>query len=118
MAWWAWLIIWTVLVLGLLGMLALLGYRLFVKFRATLHALDELGEKVARLTENVEALAPEEPTERAVLVGYATVSRRHDKHRERRDELRDARREARLARGKLLINPPTVPTLRSQTNAR
>ena len=118
MAWWAWLIIWTVLVLGLVAMLVLMGLRLWRKLRATLAALEELGEKVARLTENVEQLAPEPPTDRAVLLGYATVARQHDRHRERRDELRDARREARLARGKLLINPPTVPTLRSQTNAR
>jgi hypothetical protein len=117
MAWWAWLIIWTVLVLGLLAMLAGLGYRLFVKARGALRELDALGEKISRLTENVEHLA-EQPTDRAIAVGYAETARRHDRHMELRAELKQSRREARVARGKLLINPPTVPTLRKQTNAR
>ncbi|MFB2583814.1 hypothetical protein [Herbiconiux liukaitaii] len=111
MEWWAWLIIWTVLVLGLLGMLAGLGYRLFKKFTATLRELEELGDKIARLTENVEELAAEHP-DRAIALGYQEVSRRHDLLKERRAHVREARREARLARGKLLINPATIPTLR------
>ena len=111
MQWWAWLIIWTVLVLGLIGMLAGLGYRLFRKFTATLRELEELGDKVARLTENTEALAVEHP-DRAIALGYPAVSRRHDLQKDRRARVREARREARLARGKLLINPPTIPTLR------
>jgi hypothetical protein len=111
MAWWAWLIIWTVLVLGLLGMLAWLGWRLFKKGAAVFRALEELGDKIAQLNENVEELALERP-ERAIAVGYPEMARRHDLHKERRGRLREARREARLARGKLLINPPTIPTLR------
>jgi hypothetical protein len=111
MAWWAWLIIWTVLVLGLLGMLAWLGWRLFKKGVAVFRALEELGDKVAQLNENVEELALERP-ERAIALGYPEMARRHDLHKERRGRLREARREARLARGKLLINPPTIPTLR------
>ena len=47
MAWWAWLIIWTVLVLGLLGMLAWLGWRLFKKGAAVFRALEELGDRGA-----------------------------------------------------------------------
>ncbi|GAA2246200.1 hypothetical protein N1031_16150 [Herbiconiux moechotypicola] len=119
MAWWSWLIIWTVLVLGLLGMLAWLGYRLFVKGRDVLRELDALSRKVGALAENAEKLAPEEPTERAIALGYAETARRHEEHEARRAELKQARREARLARGKLLINPPTIPTLRKRTtNAR
>jgi len=109
MAWWAWLIIWVVLVLGFLGMLAWLGYRLFTKFRGALKALEELTDKVGRLTENVEELAVDHP-ERAVLVGYPEVARQRELHLERKAELKQARREARLARGKLLISPETIPT--------
>jgi hypothetical protein len=111
MAWWAWLIIWTVLVLGFIGMLVWFGFRLFRKAMAALHAVEELGEKVAKLTENVEELTVERP-ESAIELGYAEVSRRHDLHIRRRAKLREARREARLARGRLLISPPTIPTLR------
>lgn len=111
MAWWAWLIIWAVLVLGLFGMLALLGLRLYRKLRAALGALEELGEKVAQLNENVEKLDPDHP-DRAIALGYAEISRRHDIRRDRRSESREGRRMARLARGKLLIRPDTLPTLR------
>ena len=111
MAWWAWLIIWTVLVLGLFGMLAWLGYRLFKKFTATLGALDELGQKVAALTDNVEKLAPD-PVDNAIELGYPVVARQRERYEQARDEKKQARREARLARGKLLTNPETIPTLR------
>ncbi|MDO9397070.1 MAG: hypothetical protein Q7T71_11040 [Herbiconiux sp.] len=115
MAWWAWLIIWTVLVLGLLGMLALLGYRLFTKARGALRELEQLTEKVARLSENVEQLQPE-PVENAIALGYPEVARRRDVLTSRRDELKQARREARLAHGKLLISPVRIPTPRKQPN--
>jgi len=109
MAWWAWLIIWVVLVLGFLGMLALLGYRLFTKFRGALAALEELTDKVGRLTENLEELEVDHP-ERSMLVDYGEVTRQRERHLERNAELKQARREARLARGKLLIRPETIPT--------
>lgn len=117
MAWWAWLIIWVLLVLGLLGMLAWLGYRLFQKFRGALAALEELTDKLGRLTENLDELAVDHPP-RAMVVGYGEVARQRELHQERRAELKQARREARLARGKLLIRPESIPTLRKQTNAR
>jgi len=118
MQWWAWLIIWVVLGLGFFGMLAWLGYRLFRKFMAAMHELELLSDKVARLSENVEELAPEEPTDRAILLGYAEVARRRELHQERKAELKQARREARIKRGKLLVNPETIPTIRKWTNAR
>jgi biopolymer transport protein ExbB/TolQ len=113
MAWWAWLIIWTVLVLGFLGMLAGLGYRLYKKARAALRELDTLTRRVSALAENTETLSSERTarTERAIELGYPEVARRHDEHLTRRAESKQARREARLARGKLLLNPPTIPTL-------
>ncbi|MCS5733362.1 hypothetical protein [Herbiconiux daphne] len=117
MAWWAWLIIWTVLVLGLFAMLALLGYRLFGKVRATLRELEKLTDQVAQLTENAEELAVDHP-DRAIELGYEEVARRRELHNQRRAELKQARREARIRRGKLLIKPETIPTLRKWTNAR
>jgi hypothetical protein len=117
MAWWAWLIIWTVLVLGLFGMLAGLGFWLFRKLTGVFDALSELTDKVGRLTENVEELKAI-PPDRAMVLGYAEVSRRRELHQERRAELRLARREARIARGKLLIRPESIPTQRKWTNAR
>ncbi len=118
MAWWAWLIIWTVLVLGLFAMLAGLGYRLFRKFGGAMRALEELGDKVAKLSENAEALKPEEPADRAMLLGYVEVVRRREIHQERREELKQARRDARIRRGKLLIRPEKIPTLRKWPHVR
>jgi len=43
MPWWSWVLIWTGLVLGLLGMLAWFGLRLFRKSMRTLRALEGLG---------------------------------------------------------------------------
>jgi hypothetical protein len=117
MAWWAWLIIWTVLVLGLFGTLALLGYRLYKKLRAAMLELTKLTDQVAQLNENIEELAPDHP-DRAIELGYAEVVRRRELHNERRAELRQARREARIRRGKLLIKPDKIPTVRKWTNAR
>ena len=84
---------------------------LFKKFTATLGALDELGQKVAALTDNVEKLAPD-PVDNAIELGYPVVARQRERYEQARDEKKQARREARLARGKLLINPETIPTLR------
>jgi flagellar biosynthesis/type III secretory pathway M-ring protein FliF/YscJ len=117
MAWWAWLIIWTVLVLGLFAMLGLLGYRLFRKFMAAMAELETLSEKAAQLADNVEELKAD-PTERAIELGYAEVARRRERLVARREEIKQARREARLQRGKLLVKPDSVQTLRKWTNAR
>lgn len=43
MPWWSWLIIWTLLVLALLGMLAGAGVTLFRKLMKTARALHDLG---------------------------------------------------------------------------
>lgn len=111
MQWWAWLIIWVVLVLALLATVALLGWRLFRKLMAAYEELGVLTDKVSRLMENVERLEPDEP-DRAVALGYAEMSRRHDDLKARRARMKDARREARLARGRLLVSPESIEHLR------
>jgi hypothetical protein len=111
MQWWAWLIIWVVLVLALIGTVVLLGYRLFRKAMGAYEELAVLSDKVARLMENVERLEPDEP-ERAIAVGYPEVSRRHDARKARRERAKEARREARLARGRLLVSPESIEHLR------
>jgi hypothetical protein len=105
MQWWAWVIIWVVLVLGLFATIAFFGWRLIKKGLAVLHELEELAEKVSELTDNVEALTPR-PTENAILVGYAVMADRRDEEKARRVRARELRREERLRRGKLLISRP------------
>lgn len=102
MTWWSWVIIWTVLVLAMLGMFAFFGYRLFRKAMVVLRELSELGEKVSSIQQNVELLTPE-PSANAILLGYADVSRRRDAYKRRQEDLRELRREKRLERGKLLV---------------
>jgi hypothetical protein len=105
MQWWAWVIIWVGLVLCLLGMFVFFGWRLVVKGLAVLRELEALAEKVSELTANVEALTPE-PTENAILVGYAVIADRRDQENERRARAKQLRKEDRLRRGKLLISSP------------
>ncbi|RFA21209.1 hypothetical protein B7R23_07370 [Subtercola boreus] len=85
----------------MLGMFALLGYRLFKKALVVLAELGELGDRVTSIQGNVEQLTPE-PSDNAILIGYATISRRHDAHRQRREDQKQLRRDKRLERGKLL----------------
>lgn len=111
MQWWAWLIIWVVLVLALLGTVALLGYRLFRKLMAAYRELALLNDKVATLMATVEQLEPDVP-ERAIAVGYPEIARRHDARSSRRQEAKEARRQARLTRGRLLVSPESLEHLR------
>ena len=54
----------------------------------------------------------------AMLVGYAETARLREERRERLAFARQARREARLARGKLLVTPESIENLRKWTDAR
>ena len=67
MQWWAWLVIWAVLVLALVAMLVLLAVRLFRKAVRVLDALGDLGEKVALIQDRVEDLA-DTPRSSAILL--------------------------------------------------
>ncbi|CAN5132815.1 hypothetical protein BH09ACT6_BH09ACT6_19380 [soil metagenome] len=102
MPWFAWVIIWVVLVLGSFGMLIFFAFRLFRKATATLRELEELGDQIARMQDNVDELSVE-PSQNAILVGYPAVSRQRDAHNRRRDDQKQLRRLKALERGKLLI---------------
>lgn len=103
MTWWSWILIWLGLTALLLGVLAFFGLRLFRKGLALLRQIEELTEKMARLTEYAEA----EPVRRApsaILVPYEQVLRRREERRELRQERIHDRRAARVQRGKLLVH--------------
>jgi hypothetical protein len=103
MPWFAWLIIWTGLGLGLLGMLGVAAFRLFQKATGVLDELDLLLDQLAAVTENIEELTLEK-SENAILVGYAEQASRREALLERRARIKDLRREQRLLRGKILIS--------------
>jgi flagellar biosynthesis/type III secretory pathway M-ring protein FliF/YscJ len=110
MPWWSWLVIWTVLVLGLLGMLAFFAFWLFRKVVAAGREAGDLLEKTEILSRRAEELAPER-FEPAVL---ADAEELREERRERlaaRAIARQARRDARVRRGRLLVDvdPETVP---------
>ncbi len=102
MPWWSWVLLWTLLVLALLGMFALLGWRLFKKAMAAMDALGELAGKLELLDAASEEVSPYHFTP-AVLRDLAEVRAAHRKIADVRAESRHLHRERRLARGKLLV---------------
>lgn len=103
MPWWSWLIIWTGLTLGLLGMLGVAVWRLFQKATGVLDDLDSLLEQLDTVTGNIKELEIIS-SENAILVGYAEQAARREILVERRARVRELRREQRLLRGKILIS--------------
>jgi hypothetical protein len=103
MQWWAWVLIWVGLVLLLLAMLAACGWMLFGKVKLAFAALSELMAKTEALAAASEAIAPE-PFTPSVVRPFAEVSEEHRVHSERSSARRESRREARLARGKMLTS--------------
>jgi len=109
MPWWSWLLIWTVLVLGLLGMLAFFAWWLFRKVVAAGREAAALMEKADVLSRRAEEL--HERFEPAVLKDAEELrAERHDLLTARA-YARQARRDARVRRGRLLVDvdPATVP---------
>jgi hypothetical protein len=91
-------------VLALLGMVAWLGYRLFVKAMATLHALGELAEKTELLSDLSGDEQAEKPFHPAVLGPVREYAQNWQARRARNATIRHTRREARIQRGKLLVS--------------
>lgn len=104
MPWWSWVIIWVVLVLALLGMLAWLGYRLFVKLMAAFNALGELTDKADALSRRFGDDETEPPLHPAVLGPVREYAQSWEERRARNATIRHTRREARIRRGKLLVS--------------
>jgi hypothetical protein len=103
MPWWSWVVIWVVLALAMLGMLALFGVRLCRKGMTAMDALGELAGRLELLDAASENLAPEKPFVPAILRDRSEVSEAHRVLAELRAERKERRRDARRARGRLLV---------------
>jgi len=104
---WSWILIWTVLVAGLLGMLAWFAVRLFRKLMGTLTALEELGDQVSELDLDLE---PERtPFRAAVFADRHALAAAIDQARIERAHRRALRRDLSISRGKLLQHTPYKP---------
>ena len=103
MPWWFWVLVWVVLVLALLGMLALLGWRLFKKTMTALEALGELTAKLELLDAARDGLA-EDRFRPAVSRPMAEIQAEYRENAEVRHERRGIRQDRRRTRGKLLVS--------------
>lgn len=101
MAWWAWVIIWSILALALVGVLAGGAWLLFRKGLRVLDALADLAE-----TASIDDLPERALTapERAILGDLRLIHQREAARRFRRAERRRLRHERRLARARRLIS--------------
>ena len=99
MPWWSWLIIWSCLVFALIVVLAVAAGRLFHKASAV---FDELGTLAAQtdLMDAAESSFDEPQAGIAILQELSDVQATGRGVREAAAARRDARRSARLARGR------------------
>ncbi|CAD5997796.1 hypothetical protein [Agreia sp. COWG] len=104
MQWWLWIVIWVALVVLLVATVAYFGWRLVKKGLTIVEELEALNEKIALLQDNVEKLTPAAPRN-AILDGYPAVADRRDDEHARRSHAKELRRDARMQRGRLLIDP-------------
>jgi len=102
MMWWAWLLIWSLLTLGFLGVLAWCSIRLFRKALGTLKAMEDLGNQVAAIDLDVAANPP--PFTPAIFADSAVLLFNIKQRRSQRAHRRQQRRDASILRGKLMRN--------------
>jgi hypothetical protein len=102
MPWWSWLLIWTGLVLGLLVMLALFAWSLFRKLMAAANEAGALMQKAEVLQSRADDLR-EEAFHPAVFADAAVLRDEREQAKADRAFARQARRDARVRRGKLLV---------------
>ncbi|WBM80342.1 hypothetical protein KIV56_02080 [Cryobacterium breve] len=119
MPWWSWVLIWTGLVLVLLGMLAWFAVTLFRKLMALADAVGALGDLVGGLdADPAEETPPRRP---AIFADWSELALAVDLQRTARERHRQERRDRRIARGKLLQHGPIVrpdpPMKRTQPHA-
>ena len=107
MPWWSWILIWTVLVAGLIGLLALFAVRLFRKAMGTLAALEELGDQVSEL--DLDSESPAAPFSAAVFQDRKSLAAAIYSARIERAHRRALRRDFAISRGKLLQHTPYKP---------
>lgn len=95
--WWAWLVIWSLLVIALLAVLAVSAWILFRKGIGVLDATAQLAETTAVLEAEERALTP---PQRAILADLRSIRDRESARRFHRAERRQRRLERRLARAR------------------
>ena len=102
MPWWSWLIIWTVLVGGLIGMLVYFAISLFRRFLGVYEEFSLLLERAEELTATSDAL-PEPPLTPPAIFGDRAVFE-YEVERLRHERLirKQLRRDARIRRAKML----------------
>ena len=101
LAWWAWLLIWTGLVLALLAVLALGAWWLFRKSMTVLDDLADLAETTEILgVDEAELPAPAI----AVLADLRDIRAREDARRAHRSRRRNNRHRRRLARARAITS--------------
>jgi len=101
MPWWSWLVIWGALVVALLALLVWQGIRLFRKFMAAVHALGELADKTSVLEQHADELGDHQ-FRAAAFQSAARLSYERRQNAARRADRRQAHRDARVQRGKLI----------------
>ncbi|MEY9953685.1 hypothetical protein [Leifsonia sp. EB34] len=103
MPWWSWVVIWVVLVLGLLGMLAFFAWSLFRKVMAA-------GREAAALIAKADILSQRSADMRyaefhsAVFADADVLRAEREQAVADRQVARQARRDRRVKRGKILVN--------------
>ncbi len=100
MPWWSWLIIWTVLVLGSLGMLAGLGLRLFRKALRTLQGVEAVGEQISAI--DINLAPPSAPFQPAIFADAQVLRQGIAQRSAERTHRSQQRRDALIVRGKLI----------------
>jgi hypothetical protein len=109
MPWWSWVLIWSVLVMALVGTLGGFGFVLFHKVMAGFDALTDLSDQVDVLDSRTEVMAGETHprhgtpaifADRTALAANASTARSERAHR------RQLRRDQRITQGKLLSTTP------------
>ena len=95
--WWAWLVIWSLLVIALLAVLAVSAWILFRKGIGVLDATAQLADTTAVLEAQERALTP---PQRAILADLRSIRDRESARRFHRAERRRMRHERRLARAR------------------
>ncbi|MBH0115420.1 hypothetical protein I6E52_00990 [Salinibacterium sp. NG253] len=98
-AWWGWVLIWVGLVLILIVMLGVIAWVLFRKSMVLMKDLSDVVDKTSML--DVEAAELTKP-QIAILTEMAEIRDRHEAQKRHRAELKLARHERRIARGKTI----------------
>lgn len=102
MPWWSWLIIWTVLVAGLLGMLVYFAISLFRRFLGIYEEFSVLMEHAEELSATGDALRAPPPRPPAIFGDRAELELEVERLRHERLIRKQLRRDARIRRAKMI----------------